>query len=89
MKCVAADIIQSKPVLPKPVLRTPCPAPFVCLLYLTHLIPLISSLVETARTKLGVSDQGDIQNVQVRGSSRTGLESTGTLSNNYLCQKNK
>uniref|UniRef100_A0A672L6K0 Uncharacterized protein n=1 Tax=Sinocyclocheilus grahami TaxID=75366 RepID=A0A672L6K0_SINGR len=34
----------------------PCPAPFVCLPYLTHLIPLISSLVETARTKLGVSD---------------------------------
>ncbi len=35
--------------------RTPCPAPFVCLSYLTHLIPLISSSVETARTKLGVS----------------------------------
>ncbi len=28
----------------------------VCLPYLTHLIPLISLLVESARTKLGVSD---------------------------------
>ncbi len=36
--------------------RTPCPASFVCLPYLTHLIPLINSLVETARTKLVVSD---------------------------------
>jgi len=35
---------------------SPCTAPFVCLPYQTHLIPLISSLVETARTKLGVSD---------------------------------
>ncbi len=35
--------------------RSPCPASFVCLPYLTHLIPLINSLVETARTKLGVS----------------------------------
>ncbi len=38
--------------------RTPCPAPFVCLSYLTYLIPLISSLVETAKTKLAVSDLG-------------------------------
>ncbi len=43
--------------------RPPCPAPFLCLPYLTHLIPLISTLVETARTKLGVS-------------SRTGLGTT-------------
>ncbi len=34
--------------------RTPSPAHFVCLPHLTHLIPLISLLVETARTKLGV-----------------------------------
>uniref|UniRef100_A0A8C1UDJ8 Tc1-like transposase DDE domain-containing protein n=1 Tax=Cyprinus carpio TaxID=7962 RepID=A0A8C1UDJ8_CYPCA len=54
----------------------PCPALFVCLPYLTHLIPLISSLIETARTKLGMSALGDIQNVQGRGSSRTGLGST-------------
>ncbi len=47
-------------VVPKPVLEDPCPAPFVCLPYLTHLIPLISSLVETAITnvQLGVSDYG-------------------------------
>ncbi len=30
---------------------------------LTHLIPLISSSVETAKTKLGVFDYGDMQNV--------------------------
>ncbi len=41
---------------PKLSWRPPCPAPFVRLPYRTHLIPLISSLVETARTKLGVSD---------------------------------
>ncbi len=34
--------------------RTPCPAPFLCLPNLTHLIQLISSLVETAKTELGV-----------------------------------
>ncbi len=33
----------------------PCTAPFACL-PLTHLIPLTSSLVQTARTKLGLSD---------------------------------
>ncbi len=44
--------------------RTPSPAHFVCLPYLTHLIQLISSLVENARHDLGVSDKGEIQNVQ-------------------------
>ncbi len=34
--------------------------------YQTHLIQLISSLVETARPELGVSDEGDIQNVYDR-----------------------
>ncbi len=53
------------------------PAPLPCLPYLTHLIPLISSLVETAKTELGVLDKGDIQNVQDRGYSRAGLGSTG------------
>ncbi len=52
------------------------PAALVCLTYLTHLIWLISSLVEAARTKLGVPYYGDIQNVQGRWSSRTGLWST-------------
>ncbi len=46
----------STSVLPKPVQEDPRPAPFVCLPYLTHLIPLISSFVETARAELGVSD---------------------------------
>ncbi len=36
--------------------RTPSSAHFVCLPYLTHLIQLISSLVEAARHELGVSD---------------------------------
>ncbi len=63
-------------MVPKAVLEDPGPAPFVCLPFLTHLIPLISSLVETARTKLGVSDKRDIQNVQGRGSSRTALGTT-------------
>ncbi len=35
-------------------------------LTLTHLIGLINSLVETAKTKLGVFDYGDMQNVQDR-----------------------
>ncbi len=56
--------------------RTPCPAPFVCLSYLIHLIPLISSLVETARTKLGVW-LGRHDKCAGQGSSRTGLGSTG------------
>jgi len=57
--------------------------PFICFPYLTNLIPLISSLIETARAKLGVSDEGDIQNVQARGSSRTGLGSTGLNTIHY------
>ncbi len=42
-----------------------CPAHFVCLPYQTHLIQLISSLVETARPEL-----------QVKGACRTGLKTT-------------
>ncbi len=45
----------------KPVLQAPCSAHFVCLPYQTHLIQLISSLIETARPESGVSDKGDIQ----------------------------
>ncbi len=37
---------------------TPSPAHFVCLPHLSHLIQLISSLVETARPEVGVSDIG-------------------------------
>jgi len=57
----------------------PTAAHFVCLPHLTHLIQLISSLVETARLELGVSDEGDIQNVQRWEVSRTGLRSTGVV----------
>ncbi len=37
---------------------TPSPAYFVCLSHLSHLVQLISSLVETARPEVGVSDIG-------------------------------
>ncbi len=47
--------------------RTPSPAYFVCLPYLTQLIQLISSLVQTARHESGVLDKRDIQNVQGSG----------------------
>ncbi len=40
--------------------KHPCPAHFACLPYQTHLIQLISSLVDTARPELGVSDKGDM-----------------------------
>ncbi len=40
------------------------------------MIQLISSLVKTIINKLGVSDKGDIQNVQAWGSSRTCLKTT-------------
>ncbi len=56
--------------------KHPCPAHFVCLPYQTHLIQLISSLIETARPELGVFDKGDIQNMQGRGACRTGLKTT-------------
>lgn len=48
---------------------------FVCLPHLTHMIQLISSLVETTRPE--VSDKGDIQNVQCRGAPRTRLKTPG------------
>ncbi len=44
-------LIQCFPNLPW---RTPSPAYFVCLPYLTHLIQLISSLVETGRKYAGL-----------------------------------
>ncbi len=62
--------------------KHPCPAHFVCIPYQTHLIQFISLLVETARPELGVSDKGDIQNVQGRGACRTGLKTTGLK---HLC----
>ncbi len=49
----------------------------LCLPNQTHLSQLISSLVQTARPELGVSDKGDKQNMQGRGAWRRGLKTTG------------
>ncbi len=49
---------------------------FVCLPRLTHLIQLISSLVESARLEMGVAYERDIQNVWCLGVPRTGLRTT-------------
>ncbi len=57
--------------------RHPCPAHFACLPHLIHLIQIISSSVETARSELGMSNnKGHIQNVESRGASRTGLKTS-------------
>ncbi len=56
--------------------RTPSPAHFECLPYLTHLFHVLQSLLTSWWVESGVLDKGDIQNVQGRGSSRTGLGST-------------
>ncbi len=53
-----------------------CPAHFARLPHLTHLIQIISSLVETERPDLGVSNKGDIQHVEGKRASRTGLKTT-------------
>ncbi len=45
----------------------PTTAYFVCLSHLTHLIQLISSIVESARLELGVDYEGDIKCVVVGG----------------------
>ncbi len=55
----------------------PTTAYFVCLSHLTHLIQLISSLVESARLELGVAYERDIQNMWWLGVPRTGLRTTG------------
>ncbi len=47
--------------------RPPSTAHFVCLPNQTHLIQLMSSLEETPGREMGVSDKGDIQNVQCWG----------------------
>ncbi len=48
----------------------PNTAHLACLLYQSHLIQLISSLVATPRPEMGVPDKGDMQNVQCWGGSR-------------------
>ncbi len=54
----------------------PTTAYFVCLPHLTHLIQLISSLVESARLEMGVAYERDIHNVWWLGVPRTGLRTT-------------
>ncbi len=61
----------------------PTTAYIVCLPHLTHLIQLISSLVESARLELGVAYERDIQNVWWLGVPRTGLRTTD-LKDAYL-----
>ncbi len=66
------------PVVFKPVLQAGlklfCPAHFVCLPCQTHLIQALQSLLTSWWVESGVSDKGDIQNVQGRGACRTGLK---------------
>ncbi len=62
----------------------PTTAYIVCLPHLTHLIQLISSLVESARLELGVAYERDIQNVWWLGVPRTGLRTTKGCILKYL-----
>jgi len=48
---------------PTTFLGPPNTACFPCLLDQTHLIQIISSLAETPRPEMGVSDKGDMQNI--------------------------
>ncbi len=57
--------------------KHPCSAHFVCLPCQTHLIQVLQSLLTSWWVESGVSDKGDIQNVQGRGACRTGLKTTG------------
>ncbi len=56
--------------------KTPCPAHFVCLPNQTHPIQFLQSLLMSWWVESGVLDKGDIQKVQGRRASRTGLGST-------------
>ncbi len=47
--------------------KHPCPAHVVCLPHLSHLIQLISSLVETVRPEMGMSDIGRHKKCAVLG----------------------
>ncbi len=62
----------------------PPTAYFVYLSHLTHLIQLISSLVESARLELGVACERDIQNVWWLGVPRTGLRTTAVDENFFV-----
>ncbi len=62
----------------------PNTAHFACLLYKSHLIQLISSLVATPRPEMGVSDKGDMQNVQCWGGSRNVFENPCITGKPYI-----
>ncbi len=68
--------ISLKQCFPNLSWRTPSPAYFVCLPYLTHLIHVLQSLLTRWWVELVVLDEGGIQNVQGLESSRTGLGTT-------------
>ncbi len=53
--------------------KHPCSAHFVCLPCQTHPIQVLQSLLTSWWVESGVSDKGDIRNVQGRGACRTGL----------------
>ncbi len=79
IRCILS--FQIVPLALEQVFQT-CPgtAYFVCLPDPTHLIQLTSSLVQTARLELGVSDKGDIQNVLYWGSGSKTLSDLNDLS---------
>ncbi len=68
--------ISLKQCFPNLSWRTPSPAYFVCLPYLTHLIHVLQSLLTRWWVELVVLDKGGIPNVQGLESSRTGLGTT-------------
>ncbi len=59
--------------------KHPCPAHFVCLPFQTHPVQVLQSLLMSWWVESGVSDKGDIQNVQGRGACRTGLKTTARV----------
>ncbi len=60
-------------------LEDPNTAHFTCLLNQAHMIQVTYSLVETHRLEMGVSDKGDMQNVQCWGSFRNVVENPTAL----------
>ncbi len=70
-------LILSKAVLPKPVLEDP---PALHILYFSlirHTQLVLAVSTNELMSVISVFDKGDIQKVQGRGASRTGLGSTG------------
>lgn len=65
------SLLLSLLLFPAPILEAPHTARFACLLNQTHLIQVISSLLGTSR--IGVSEKGDVRNVQCWGASGIGV----------------